>query len=248
MFKRVRRISDKDFRQRFPALWLMFGQVLTEWMWLDVCWAHRQTENKWPVEEKVPNDAWVPRLSHSLSLWSPLLLCLPLSLHHLSLPSPPSCCFSFFILFHFFSLTHSQNLFCHHHRTVTLCFIQSRCSQLREMGCSMSRVWGEKTNSSDSWSNCKEDQSEEFWLLSLGWIQIQISVVAAYCLPWICLSVFSFLMKELSIELTFLYQKKTKSWLMVIDSCLIGAPGWSQSVGFCLSAWFLELTIDCRSD
>lgn len=99
----------------FPALWLMFGQVLTEWMWLDVCWAHRQpdrqrTNDLWK-KKYLMMPGYLASLTHSVSglhsrsvFLSHFIICPSLTFSTLLL-------FHFFlILFHFFSLTRSQTL------------------------------------------------------------------------------------------------------------------------------------------
>lgn len=117
-----------------------------------------------------------------------LTLSLPLSLHHPSLThslSPSSR-----LLLHFFySHTLSLSLLSPSPQTVTLCFIGSRCWQLREIECNMPRVW--EKNLSDSLTNCSAGQSLYFlqtlntgnvtqssvwvWLLSPAWILLHIN-------------------------------------------------------------------------
>lgn len=145
---------------------------------MDVPPTARQTKNERRAEEKRANDAWVPLLSHLLSLYpSPHSLASSLTSSSIAHSlSPLSCYFlSFSTLCCTASLTHT-----HTHtvsfsplspspQTVTLCFIRSRCRQLREIECNMHRVWEKEKKEeekkkiwSDSLTNCSEGQSVHF--------------------------------------------------------------------------------------
>lgn len=166
------------------------------------------------MEENLANDAWVPLLSHLLSLYPS-----PHSLSSSLTSSSVSHSLTFSILLLILSFSFSVSLF-HSHtlsfsplspspQTVTLCFIRSRCWKLREIECNMPGVWEKKKNWSDR-TNCSEGQSPYFlqtqntgnvtqssvraWLLSLAWRLLHIN--CHWLLSALNLFIFSFLRRS----------------------------------------------------
>lgn len=158
------------------------------------------------MEENLANDAWVPLLSHLLSLYPS-----PHSLSSSLTSSSVSHSLTFSILLLILSFSFSVSLF-HSHtlsfsplspspQTVTLCFIRSRCWKLREIECNMPGVWEKKKTGpieqivvrAKALIFCRlrtlgtshRVQSGPGYFLWPG--DCYISIATGYCLPWICL-------------------------------------------------------------
>ncbi len=116
----------------------------------DVCWT--QLSCRQPDRQRM-NDLWkkidLMMLGYLSSLtYSVFIHLLTLSLHHPSLTHSllhPLAASLLFFLCLAFSLSHTLMLpLSPSPQTVTVCFIRSRCRQLREIKCNMAQAWGKK--------------------------------------------------------------------------------------------------------
>ena len=180
----------------------------------DVPWTRKR-----PVDSQTDrmNDLWknmdlmtpgyLSSLTYSVFIHV-LTLSLPLSLHHPSLThslSPSSCSL-------FCSHTLSLPLLSPSPQTVTLCFIRSRCWQLREIEWNKPREWEKRlvlqiVARAKAFIFCRlwtlgtlrRVQSAPGYILWAGYCFI--SIATGYCLPHICLLVNVLFTKKMELSL-----------------------------------------------